>query len=199
MSQHPPGPESAMSPPSWTPATPPGRPGQPNADPALQRDLRRLSGRVQGLLAGLSVLEVACGDGWWTACIAQAAQSVVALEVDAEALHRAQARRVPVGKVRFLRGSSEALNRVPGLFDAGFAAFLSESMRGADRAVALSRLHARLGPGAVVVLVDQRETAWRDAAAEEAELRAAVRASAPDARGLRLSVGEHLWCLSYTL
>lgn len=195
-------PTAAGSPSAWTDG------GLPDADAplriaheaGLQRDLRRVVARVQGLLVGRTVLEVGCGDGWWTARIAQSAASVVAVDDRPEALSAAAARRLPAAKVRFQRGGGEGLDRIAGTFEAGFTAF--PCVGPADnpcRATLLGRLHARLGPGALVALVDCRDAGAGDAVAAEAALRARVRATAPDARALRLEMGERLWCLSYIL
>ncbi|EKV27521.1 hypothetical protein C882_1367 [Caenispirillum salinarum AK4] len=169
------------------------------ADPRVQRELRGVVGRVQGVLAGRSVIEPACGDGWWTAHLAQAAQAVTALTDDPAALRRAAARRLPANRVALLQAAPEDLPRLGGAFDGGFAAFLCAGGGNTYRTDVLTLLHRRLGPGAAVVLVDAREPEARSGAMAEDDLRARVRETAPDARALRLDMGERLWCLSYTL
>lgn len=168
-------------------------------DAALQRELRAVAGRVQGLLAGRVVVEPVCGDGWWTAHLAQAAQSVTALEADPDSLRRAAARRLPPGRVRLMEAAPEAVERLPGAFDAAFTVFLCDGPGDPWRMDILALLHARLGPGGTMVVVGVRASDPASAAISEATLRARVRETAPDARAVRLDVGERLWCLSYTL
>ncbi|WP_404385650.1 methyltransferase domain-containing protein [Caenispirillum salinarum] len=169
------------------------------ADPRVQREVRGVVGRVQGVLAGRAVVEPVCGDGWWTAHLAQAAQAVTALTDDPAALRRAAARRLPPNRVRLVQAAPEDLPRLGGAFDGGFGAFLCAGPSAFCRTDVLTLLHRRLGPGAAVVLVDAREPEAGSAAMAEDDLRARVRETAPDARALKVDVGERLWCLSYTL
>lgn len=168
------------------------------ARPDLQRELRALVGRVQGQLAGRAVLEVGCGAGWWTAHLAQAAQAVVALDDDADLLRAAAgqaAGRYPPGRVRFVAGDLAGSGGVGSACDAGFAAFLAVAMGEAGLRRTLAALHGRLGPGARVVLIDERDAFGDD----EASLRRRLRAMAEDGQGVRLDLGPHFWCLGYTL
>lgn len=165
----------------------------------LHRELRGLVGRVQGLLAGRRVLEIGCGGGWWTRHLAQAAQDVLAVDDDADLLRlsaaAAGAGRLPPGRVRFTKADLTEVEQVPGLADAGFAAFLPSTMAEEEAAAVLAGLHRRLGPGARVVLVDERAPLGGD----DAILRRRLRDLAPDAQGVKLDLGPHFWSLAYTL
>lgn len=168
-------------------------------DPAFHRELRAVAGRVQGLLAGRTVLEPLSGDGWWTAHLSQAARHVTALETNPDALRTAAGRRHPPGRVRVIRASPDSLVHLPESFDGAFCPFLRMAEDSSNERRLLPLLHDRLGPGGKIVLVDTRKA--RDMASPQAQsaLRERVRALAPDARSVRLDVGERLWCLSYTL
>lgn len=200
MSHHLPHHPPTGAPAPWTPAGRAPRGVRVLADPGMQRDLRRLVRRVQGLLAGRAVLEVGCADGWWTAQIAQAAQAVTGVEAGGAAplLREASVRRYPPGRVRLMEVDSDRLDRVPGQFDGGFAAFPGDAPDSPALGALLVRLHGRLCFGAKVVIVDEIDGTAAPGA-QEAALRARVRAVAPDARALRLDSCDHLWCLSYTL
>ncbi|GAA0592598.1 class I SAM-dependent methyltransferase [Caenispirillum bisanense] len=162
----------------------------------LQRELRQLVGRVQGLLAGRGILELACGSGWWTRHLAQAGQGVLAVDDDADLVRQAAAGgRFPAGRVRFAAADLTALERLAGPCDAGFAALLTSGLGEAEAAAVLAAVHRRLGPGAQVVLVDEREASGGD----DAAVRRRLRDLAPDAQRVKLDLGPHFWCLCYTL
>ena len=162
----------------------------------LHQELRHLVGRVQGLLAGRGILELACGVGWWTRQLAEAGQSVLAMDDDADLVRAAAAGRYPAGRVRFVAADLMAVERLPGACDAGFAALLTSGLGEPEAAAVLAALHRRLGPGAQVVLVDERGAGG---GAGEAAVRRRLRDIAPDAQRVKLDLGAHFWCLCYTL
>jgi SAM-dependent methyltransferase len=100
------------------------------------------------------VLEVACGTGYWTAAYAGAASRVLAFDTSLSALEIARAKDLPAGRVRFIEADARNLQEVEGAFDAGFAAFWVSHLPRRDLPGWLEAFHARLEPGASVVLVD---------------------------------------------
>ena len=123
--------------------------------PERQADLRQIEAWLPKLLAGRSILEVACGTGYWTQFIAPAAKSVVALDSAAGTLRIAQA-RVPREKVRLVEADAYRLPVLEGSFDAAFAGFWWSHVPLARIPEFLLGLHARLAPGARVVFLDNR-------------------------------------------
>ena len=126
------------------------------AKPERQADLAVLRARLAKAFAGRSVLEVACGTGWWTQVIAPAAAEVTAIDAGEEVLAIARAKDYPPGRVSFAAGDAYALpdfGRRHGALFAGFwwshvpRARLDEFLRGAGRAAA---------PGALMVFLDNR-------------------------------------------
>jgi demethylmenaquinone methyltransferase/2-methoxy-6-polyprenyl-1,4-benzoquinol methylase len=124
--------------------------------PERQADLALLRQRVAGLCAGRKVLEVACGTGWWTEVLAQAAAQVTGLDVNEEVLQIARAKPLPTGRVEFLRADAYALPDFGRRHDMLFASFwwshvplarLDEFLDGCVRAAA---------PGALLVFLDGR-------------------------------------------
>ena len=127
------------------------------AKPERQADLRELRRLVTGYFAGRHVLEVACGTGYWTVPIASSAASVHATDVGAEVLDIARAKSLPPGvRVEFGYADAYALDAVPGNFDAAFAGFWLSHVRREDAPRFLRGLNDRVGPGARVMLVDNR-------------------------------------------
>src|SRR3954469_8330001 len=90
--------------------------------PERQPDLRAIEAWLPTLFAGRSVLEVACGTGYWTQFIARVADHVLAIDAAPQTLQIAR-RRVAGGKVDFVAADAYALPAPAGRFDAAFAGF----------------------------------------------------------------------------
>ena len=124
------------------------------AKPERQADLARLRCDVPALFRGASVLELACGTGYWTPLIAAAAHSVVALDYAEETLAIARSKPYPRNNVRFEQGNAYRLSARGEKFSAGFAGFWWSHVP-LDRLDAfLAGLHAALAPGARVGFLD---------------------------------------------
>lgn len=124
------------------------------ARPERQDDLAALRGLVGERLAGLRVLEVACGTGYWTQVLAEVAKSVLATDLAEEPMSIARAKALPRGKVEFVAADAYALAGSLGRFEAAFAGFWWSHVPRQRIAEFLSSLHARLEPGARVMLLD---------------------------------------------
>src|SRR5580693_10767322 len=69
--------------------------------PERQDELLTLQVRVQELMEGHDVLELACGTGFWTEQIAATAKSVLATDINPEMIALAEAKQLPAGKATF--------------------------------------------------------------------------------------------------
>jgi len=123
--------------------------------PERQADLRKIESWLQATLAGCTVLEIACGTGYWTQFYAPHCAKVIALDSALETLAIART-RTPPERVSFAVGDAYRIPMQSGKFDAGFAGFwwshvpldrIREFLRG---------FHAALRPGARVVFLDNR-------------------------------------------
>jgi SAM-dependent methyltransferase len=128
------------------------------AKPERQADLQALRAALPGFFAGRSVLEVACGTGWWTPLGARDARRWLATDLAPETLALAQAKPLPAGVAFRLADALDLagadLGEEP--FDAAFAGFWCSHLPRAALAPWLASLHARLAPGACVMLMDNR-------------------------------------------
>lgn len=124
--------------------------------PERQRDLAWLRERLPQLTAGREVLEIAAGTGYWTEVIATTAASVMATDLNPETLAIAAQR--DYGSTPVTLGEADAcrLDEVPGDFDLVFCGFWWSHILRADIPRFLAGLHARLAPGTILLLLDNR-------------------------------------------
>jgi len=124
------------------------------AKPERRADLLILKKKLAELLKHVRVLEVACGTGYWTKVVADAAASVTATDVSEEPMHVARAKSWPKNKVTFAEADAYALPASLGRFSAALAAFWWSHVPRQRVGEFLGSLHARLEPGARVLLLD---------------------------------------------
>ncbi len=126
------------------------------AKPERQSDLSALCARVSGMFPGCSVLELACGTGWWTPVIAQNAARVTALDLNEEVLAIARTKELPPGKVEFVRGSAFEIPDFGRRHDALFAGFWWSHVRLEDLDAFLASAVSAVAPGSLVTFLDNR-------------------------------------------
>jgi SAM-dependent methyltransferase len=122
--------------------------------PERQRELAWLRGRIPRLFTGRTVLEVACGTGYWTQYIAKTARKVHACDINEPVLEIAREKRLPAAKVDFFKADAVALDGVPQGCDAAFAGFWWSHVKKGELALFVKNLSLRLEPGAVVAILD---------------------------------------------
>lgn len=123
--------------------------------PERQPNLREMEAWIRRVFERRSVLEVACGTGYWTQFFAPGAAKVVALDAADETLQIARARVAPE-KVEFIKGDAYDIPVLAESFDAAFAGFWWSHVP-LDRVESfLAGLHKALEPGATVVFIDNR-------------------------------------------
>jgi SAM-dependent methyltransferase len=126
------------------------------AKPERQDELSRLHGLLPRLAAGCRVLEIAAGTGYWTRALSAAAASITATDLSPETLWVARAREYGPAPVTWRVADAYALEEVPGRFDTAFIGFFWSHILHADLPRFLRGLHARLGPGSRVIVLDNR-------------------------------------------
>ena len=122
--------------------------------PERQRELAWLRERIPQLYRGRTVLEVACGTGYWTQYIAPAARHVYAGDINDAVLEIARDKRLPLGKATFFRGDAVTLEGVPSGCNAAFAGFWWSHVKKSGVRQFVANLAAKLEPGAVVGILD---------------------------------------------
>jgi demethylmenaquinone methyltransferase/2-methoxy-6-polyprenyl-1,4-benzoquinol methylase len=124
--------------------------------PERQHELEWLRGRMPEIFAGRTVLEVACGTGYWTQFIARKARKVHACDINESVLEIAADKPIPKDRVHFFKADAVTLEGVPAGCDAAFAGFWWSHVKksGIDQFVA--NLAQRLEPGARVAILDNQ-------------------------------------------
>ena len=191
--------------------------------PERQADLRQLEAWLPQVFQGKTVLEVACGTGYWTQFIAPAAAHLFAMDASTETMEIAQT-RVPADKVSFLAGDAYALPALTPQPDAAFAGFWLSHVPKSRVREFLGGLGNALQTGSRVVLIDNlfvegNSTSIRETDAHgntyqlrclvdgsehkvlknfpsEQELRVALEGSGEDVHYQRW---QYFWALEYTV
>ncbi len=123
--------------------------------PERQTDLRAMEAWMRTAFTGRRVLEVACGTGWWTPHGAQGASHWLATDVNPETMAIAQAKPLPAGKVQFAKVDAYTLAEVGDQrFDGAFTGCWWSHVPLSRLSGWLELLHAKLEPGARVVMLD---------------------------------------------
>jgi demethylmenaquinone methyltransferase/2-methoxy-6-polyprenyl-1,4-benzoquinol methylase len=123
------------------------------AYPERQDDLRYLEGYIPSQFAGLDIIEVAAGTGYWTSFLSRRCRSILAIDTESAVLQQLKSRplRCPV-ETRVL--DAFELDRLTCTFDGAFAGlWLSHVPKQRLRGF-LECLHSILRPGATVLFLD---------------------------------------------
>lgn len=128
--------------------------------PERQADLRAIEASLAAHFAGRRVLEVACGTGWWTPHAARLARSWLATDLSDETLAVARTKPLPrradgTPSVDFAVADAYTLAGIGDqTFDGAFAGCWWSHVPLQRLPSWLATLHARLEPGARVVMLD---------------------------------------------
>ena len=138
--------------------------------PERAADIAYLRGHLPERLAGRTLLEVACGTGYWTQDLAPVARRMVATDYTAEPLSFAR-QRPGVEAVQFEQADAYALPAQLGQFDAAFAGLWFSHVPVEAREAFVASLHGRLNAGARVLWIDNHERQCEDFPIAETDAR----------------------------
>jgi protein-L-isoaspartate O-methyltransferase len=119
-----------------------------------QDDLAAMRGHLAEVLRGHTVLELACGTGYWTRTIAEVADRVVATDINPEMIAMAALRKMPADKVSLRVADAYDLPADIGDFTAVFIGFWWSHVKREQQEKFLAQLKAKIGKDILVVLLD---------------------------------------------
>ena len=122
--------------------------------PERQQDLEAMRGHVADALRGHTVLELACGTGYWTRLIAEVADKVVATDINPEMIAMAKLRTMPADKVTLRVADAYDLPDDIGDFTAVFIGFWWSHVGRENQEKFLAQLCAKVGKDMFIVLLD---------------------------------------------
>jgi ubiquinone/menaquinone biosynthesis C-methylase UbiE len=122
--------------------------------PERQQELQWLRGRIPEIFKGRTVLEVACGTGYWTQYIARTARHVHACDINEPVLEIAREKPIAKDRVTFFKADAVALDGVPAECDAAFAGFWWSHVKKSDLTSFVKNLAVHLRPGSRVAILD---------------------------------------------
>ncbi|EJR42887.1 class I SAM-dependent DNA methyltransferase [Bacillus cereus group sp. BceL296] len=123
-------------------------------DPIRQKEQILIQQKLQKLFTDQSILEIACGTGYWTQFIAKTAKHITALDYSNEVLNIANQKNISPSKVNFLQRDAYQLDKISGNFEGGIANFWFSHIPKFRIQEFLNQLHNKLGSGTTVFMAD---------------------------------------------
>ena len=123
--------------------------------PERQQDLQEIEQRLLELFKNQTVLELACGSGYWSERLATVATSLHVSDVSPELLDLAQKKTYPDQTVSFGLADIFALPpSLAGQYSACFAGFLWSHIKREQQTALLHQWRRQIGAGTLLVLID---------------------------------------------
>ena len=119
--------------------------------PVMQSELAKIKDLLCNSFRNKSVLEVACGTGYWTKSVAQTAQSITAVDNSTEMLEVAKAKNI---KTHFINDNAYTLNNVTDEFNAGLANFWFSHIPKDQINAFFTAFHKKLKPNSTIIMTD---------------------------------------------
>lgn len=120
-----------------------------------QEDLKKLEIILKDLFFAKSVIEIACGTGYWTKVISETAKSIFAVDMNDKVLEIAQSKKYKA-PTTFENEDIFNLTKVYGKFDSGFGGFIWSHIPKQKLDVFLSEFISKVTPAGVVVFIDNQ-------------------------------------------
>jgi 2-polyprenyl-3-methyl-5-hydroxy-6-metoxy-1,4-benzoquinol methylase len=124
-------------------------------DPSVVRSLEPVMQALRDAMHDRIVLEVACGPGFWTTCLAESARFILATDYNEATLSLARAKPIDPLRAHFVCVDAYDLSSIETTFTGAVAVDWLAHVPRSRLQPFLDGLHRRLAPGAHVVFCDQ--------------------------------------------
>ena len=121
-----------------------------------QDDLNQLKQILKKEFAGKSVLELACGTGYWTAVMASHARSITGIDINESVLDIARQKDYGTTNVDFRQMAYQDLRETENSFQALFGGFIWSHVPREERPAFLSLCFGQLKTGGQVIFIDNQ-------------------------------------------
>jgi len=122
--------------------------------PERQTDIKTLQSKIAEASTGLTLLEIACGTGYWTQFACRTARSILATDFNEEVLSVAREKEYGDCPVTFLKSDAYVLDEANGFFSGAFFGFWWSHVPKSDIGPFLHTLHSKLCGGARIIVFD---------------------------------------------
>jgi 2-polyprenyl-3-methyl-5-hydroxy-6-metoxy-1,4-benzoquinol methylase len=126
------------------------------AKPERQADLKAAAGMLQDIFRGKTVLEIACGTGYWTQKIAETAANILATDINESVLEIARfEKHIHLIMCDFSQADLYDIQSKP-LSESLFGGFIWSHIKLEELPHFLKATHALVQPGGLIVFMDNR-------------------------------------------
>jgi 2-polyprenyl-3-methyl-5-hydroxy-6-metoxy-1,4-benzoquinol methylase len=120
-------------------------------DPVRQSELSKIKNLVRNSFRNKSVLEIACGTGYWTEAAVKTTINITAVDYSTKMLEVAKAKNI---KANLVIDDAYSLDNVNGNFNAGLANFWFSHIPKSKIKSFLFTFHKKLQPRSVIIMAD---------------------------------------------
>jgi ubiquinone/menaquinone biosynthesis C-methylase UbiE len=120
-------------------------------DPVRQSELAKIKNLMRNSFKHKSVLEIACGTGYWTKTVAQTAKNITAIDKSVEMIQLSKAKEI---KAKFINDDAFSLKSVSDIFNAGLANFWFSHIHKSKIISFLDTFHKKLQKKSIIIMTD---------------------------------------------
>ena len=121
--------------------------------PERQECIKESKTLLKSIFKSKNILEIACGTGFWTEPISEAASSIMAIDLNTEVLEIAKNKQYGC-QVTFMEDDSYKLSKVTKRYDSLFAGFWFSHIPKSKVKEFLELVHSKLDNNAILVFMD---------------------------------------------
>jgi SAM-dependent methyltransferase len=120
-------------------------------DPIRQAEQNQIKSEMKRIFSDRSVLEIACGTGYWTQYIAEVAKNISGIDNSNQVLEIARLKNI---RAKFIYGDAFNLEEIEGIFNAGCANFWLSHIEKESIDQFLNGFHNKITKGSPVFMAD---------------------------------------------